>query len=50
MYDTSRVRFARIDGEVRQAQNLRAFDFRIPVRAFDQSDHDVAITDLCQRI
>ena len=41
---------ARVHRELRQAQNLRSFDFRIPIRAFDQAHHDVAIVLFCQGV
>ena len=37
------VRFARVDGIAGEAQFLRALDFRIPVRAFDQAHAPAAI-------
>ena len=42
--------FARVHWKLCQTQHLRAFDFRIPVRAFDQAHHDLAIVLFCQSV
>ena len=42
--------FARVHWKLGQTQHLRSFDFRVPIRTFDQAHHDLAVVLLCQSV